>query len=69
MLPYKFTVRQRQVLRRIGLGMTYGQIASELKISPNTVKAHASMLAARIGYEHLPTRSAIEHFLFSLASD
>jgi DNA-binding NarL/FixJ family response regulator len=57
-------VRQRQVLRRIGEGMTYQEIADDLDISVNTVKAHAGLLKARLGYgDNIPTRAACILFL------
>lgn len=62
LLRYRFTVRQRQVLRRIGAGMGYRAIAAELGIAVSTVKVHAQQVAVRIGYSHLPTLSAVRQF-------
>lgn len=63
LLRYRFTVRQRQILKRIGAGLKTDAIATELAISPRTVDAHVAMVAAKIGYSHLPARSAILQFL------
>ena len=38
----QLTVREEQVLSRIAQGETNEQIASDLRLSPNTVKQHAS---------------------------
>ena len=59
---YRFTVRQRQVLKLVGAGKKNDAIAAELKISPRTVEAHIAALAMRIGYPHLPARSAVLQF-------
>lgn len=62
LLRYRFTVRQRQVLKRVGKGQSYKQVAAELGIACSTVKVHAAAVAARLGYGHLPARSAIIQF-------
>ena len=41
------TDRERQVLERVAGGMTNAEIATELHLSPNTVKQHASGCSAR----------------------
>ena len=40
---WSLTDRERQVLERVAGGMTNAEIATELHLSPNTVKQHASM--------------------------
>jgi DNA-binding NarL/FixJ family response regulator len=43
------TDRERQVLERVAGGMTNAEIATELHLSPNTVKQHASGMFRKIG--------------------
>lgn len=69
LLPYRFTVRQRQVLRRIGLGMTDAEIAADLDIAQSTVRVYVTQLRDRIGLPHLPAKSAVKQFLNALATD
>jgi LuxR family maltose regulon positive regulatory protein len=58
------TVREADILRRLAGSLSLGQIASELYLSPNTVKTHTTSLyrklgarsrteAVKIGREHL----------------
>lgn len=62
LLRYRFTVRQRQVLRLVGAGKKNDAIAAELAISVRTVEAHIASLAERIGYHHLPRKAALKQF-------
>ena len=64
---HRFTLRQRQVLRRIGLGMSYDAIALDLGIAPSTVKIHAAMVKARSGLDHLPAKAACKQLAHVLA--
>lgn len=64
----RFTQRQRQVLRRIGQGMTDGQIAADLEISVSTVRVYVLQLRDRIGLSHLPAKAAIKQYLHTLAA-
>src|SRR5439155_25559720 len=43
------TDREREVLERVAGGMTNAEIASDLHLSPNTVKQHASGMFRKIG--------------------
>lgn len=47
---YEFTDGERKVLRLLVDGLTYKQIASELKLSPDTVKSHISSMLSKTGY-------------------
>lgn len=69
LLRYRFTVRQRQVLKRIAEGMTDGEIATDLGISSSTVRVYVTQLRDRIGLPHLPAKAAVRQFLYSLAAD
>lgn len=64
LLRFRFTVRQRQVLRRIAAGQKYGAIGRSLGISEHTVRVHAVAAASQIGgeYRHLPAQSALAQF-------
>jgi two-component system response regulator DesR len=46
---HRLTARERQVLQMIGAGLTNVEIAAELKLSPNTVKEHASSMFRKLG--------------------
>jgi DNA-binding NarL/FixJ family response regulator len=43
------TERQRQVARGVERGLTNDEIATELGISPRTVKAHCDLLRHKLG--------------------
>jgi DNA-binding NarL/FixJ family response regulator len=46
---HRLTTRERQVLQMIGAGLTNVEIAAELRLSPNTVKEHASSMFRKLG--------------------
>jgi DNA-binding NarL/FixJ family response regulator len=46
---HRLTARERQVLQMISAGLTNVEIAAELKLSPNTVKEHASSMFRKLG--------------------
>jgi DNA-binding NarL/FixJ family response regulator len=46
---HRLTGRERQVLSMIGAGLTNVEIAAELRLSPNTVKEHASSMFRKLG--------------------
>jgi two-component system response regulator DesR len=46
---HRLTGRERQVLQMIGAGLTNVEIAAELRLSPNTVKEHASSMFRKLG--------------------
>lgn len=46
---HRLTARERQVLAMIGAGLTNVEIAAELRLSPNTVKEHASSMFRKLG--------------------
>ena len=54
--------RQREVLELIAKGMSNGQIARALAISPNTVKIHVSGILTRLG---LPSRTQAIHWMLT----
>jgi DNA-binding NarL/FixJ family response regulator len=43
------TVREREVLQHMAAGLTNAEIAGELRLSPNTVKEHASSTFRKLG--------------------
>ena len=43
------TARETDILRRLSGPLSLGQIASELYLSPNTVKTHAASLYRKLG--------------------
>ena len=45
----RLTRRERQVLELLGEGLTIGQIASKLGISPRTVETHVAKLYRKLG--------------------
>jgi DNA-binding NarL/FixJ family response regulator len=45
----RLTVREREVLERVAAGLTNAEIAADLKLSPNTVKEHASSMFRKLG--------------------
>lgn len=54
------TPRERQVAALICLGLTSRQIATELHLSPNTVKSHAANILLKFG---VPSRAALRQAL------
>ncbi|WP_035129317.1 response regulator transcription factor [Conexibacter woesei] len=46
---HRLTARERQVLQMISAGLTNVEIAAELRLSPNTVKEHASSMFRKLG--------------------
>jgi DNA-binding NarL/FixJ family response regulator len=59
------TARELEILRLITRGLTYGQIAEQLVISPRTVDAHLRSVYDKLGVRsrHEATRYALEHHL------
>jgi LuxR family maltose regulon positive regulatory protein len=47
-LPEPLTLREEEILRLIGRGLTNQEIAGELKISPHTVRTHATHIYAKL---------------------
>jgi DNA-binding NarL/FixJ family response regulator len=45
----RLTTREREVLQLVGAGLTNAEIAAELRLSPNTVKEHASSMFRKLG--------------------
>jgi DNA-binding CsgD family transcriptional regulator len=45
----RLTNKQREIVERLAEGKTYGQIAAELNVSVNTVKAHTSSIRRVLG--------------------
>jgi DNA-binding NarL/FixJ family response regulator len=45
----RLTVREREVLERVAVGLTNAEIAADLSLSPNTVKEHASSMFRKLG--------------------
>ncbi|MER5974451.1 response regulator transcription factor [Streptomyces sp. NPDC002055] len=48
-LPHGLTTRECDVLRLLGRGMTNRGIASQMMLSPHTVKEHVSAIYAKLG--------------------
>jgi DNA-binding NarL/FixJ family response regulator len=46
---YQLSEREEQVLRQIALGLTHGQIATRLGISPHTVDTYVKRIRAKLG--------------------
>jgi DNA-binding NarL/FixJ family response regulator len=47
--PAGLTTREVEVLRLVAAGLSNGEIAERLFLSPNTVKVHVARLLAKIG--------------------
>jgi DNA-binding NarL/FixJ family response regulator len=45
----RLTTREREVLQLMAAGLTNAEIAAQLRLSPNTVKEHASSVFRRLG--------------------
>lgn len=52
------TLREREILRCVGLGMTNIEIAAELKLALSTVKSHLSSAFVKLGVSNR-TQAAI----------
>jgi DNA-binding NarL/FixJ family response regulator len=63
--PARLTAREVEVLCVLAEGLTDGQIAEKLILSPRTVHAHISTIYSKIGVtsRSAATRYAIEHNL------
>ncbi|MFO1349328.1 MAG: response regulator transcription factor [Gammaproteobacteria bacterium] len=59
------THREREVLDRIGEGLSVARIAAELKLSPHTVRVHLGNIMKKLG---LKDRSAMIHYAVNLAN-
>jgi DNA-binding NarL/FixJ family response regulator len=57
--PYGLTAREREVLRLLAAGLTYGQMAEQLKVSFHTVHAHLRSIYGKLG---VASRSQAIHF-------
>jgi LuxR family maltose regulon positive regulatory protein len=51
-LPEPLTLREEEILRLIGRGLTNQEIAAELIISPHTVKTHATHIYAKLAVKN-----------------
>ena len=45
----RLTGREREVLQLVAAGLTNAEIAAELRLSPNTIKEHASSMFRKLG--------------------
>lgn len=74
----RFTIRELEVMKRIGAGKTYPEIAAELRISERTVRLHAANTRNKLpalddvcavdGLEKLDPKPAIIEFLRRIAA-
>jgi ATP/maltotriose-dependent transcriptional regulator MalT len=64
---YDLTEREREVLRLLVGGLTYGEIAAQLMVSFHTVHAHVRSIYAKLGVtsRNQAARFAVEHGLVS----
>lgn len=46
------TIRERQVLMLISTGLTYGEIADKLEVSPETVKMHLKNIYRKLNVQN-----------------
>lgn len=62
---FGLTVREKEVLRQVALGLTDAQVAARLMISPRTVNTHLTSIYGKIqvSSRSAATRFAIEHHL------
>jgi DNA-binding CsgD family transcriptional regulator len=58
-LPAGLTAREAEVLRLVAAGLSNGEIAERLFLSPNTVKVHVGNVLAKVG---VPNRAAATEF-------
>ena len=63
--PAGLTAREVEVLRLVAQGLTDGQVAEQLVISPRTVNWHLTSIYSKLGVSSrsAATRFAIEHKL------
>lgn len=47
-LRYQFSCREREIAELIGDGESYEQIATALRLSPNTVRSHVNRMALKV---------------------
>jgi len=68
---FGLTARELEVLQLVSLGLTDGQIAEKLVISPRTAEAHVRSFLSKLGVSSrtAATRFAIAHQLVSLERD
>ncbi len=57
--PAGLTQREVEVLRLVSMGLTDGQVAERLTLSPRTVHRHLSSVYSKLG---VTTRTAAAHF-------
>jgi two-component system nitrate/nitrite response regulator NarL len=48
-LPYFLTPREREVLGRIAAGQSTGQMASEMRVTPSTLRSYVKSVLAKLG--------------------
>ena len=60
-VPAGLTAREVEVLRLVAAGLSNGEIAERLFLSPNTVKVHVARVLAKIGVHN---RAAATEFAF-----
>jgi DNA-binding CsgD family transcriptional regulator len=63
------TAREREVLRLVAEGMSNGQIAQRLYISPKTASVHVSRIIAKLEVSNRVEAAAVAHRLGLLDVD
>jgi len=63
MTKIPLTRRESQVVRLLGsAGANYGDVATVLRCSPETVRTHVKAVASRLPYHHLTPKAAVRHY-------
>jgi DNA-binding CsgD family transcriptional regulator len=66
---FGLTSREREILSLIAAGLSNGQIAAELFISPKTASVHVSRILAKLGVSGRVEAAAVVHRLGLLSPD